>query len=131
MDVACDYRGGLKLDPFPRHDGTAHLSCHHGLLRVQIAFDDRTGRHQHLGSDPDGASDAALDPNHSLCLEVADHRHVARDNGERNLVGPPTTQLVPLLVLRLVIEDAHQLPSLTMVRGSSETPFWRISKCSW
>ena len=86
-------------------------------------------RHQHLRADPDGPADSALDPHDALGLEIADHRHVAGDDREGYLVGAAAAELVPLLVPRRVVEDPHQLPSLTMVRGSSETPFWRISKC--
>ena len=84
--------------------------------------------HQDLGADPHRALHPPLDPHHAFCLQIADHRHVAGDDGERYLIGPPPLELVALLVTRCIGEDPHQPPCLTMVLGSSEVPPCRISK---
>src|SRR5689334_19645651 len=128
MDVPCYHRRGLELHPFAGHDSAAYLSGYHGLLGVEVTFDDRAGGHQHLGSDPHRSLDPPFDPDHPFGLEIADDGHVARDDRKGYLIGAPAPQLVPLLIAGGVIEDPHQLPSLTMVRGSSETPFCRTSK---
>ena len=81
--------------------------------------------------DPHGSAHPSLHPHHALGLQVADYCHVAGDNREGYLVGPPPPELVPLLVPCGIAEDPHQRPSLTMVAGPATDPRWRISKCRW
>src|SRR5690349_2261177 len=128
MDITGHDRRRLELDPFLGHDGAAHLSGYDRLLGVEVALDHGAGGNQDLGADPDRSLHPSFDADDPFGLEIADHGHVTGNDRKGYLIGAAPTQLVPLLIARRVIEDPHQLPSLTMVRGSSETPFCRTSK---
>src|SRR5215203_2475276 len=107
----------------------ADLTGNNSLLGVQITLNYSAFGHQHLGPDAHGSTHPSFYPYHTLCLQVPYYCHIASYDREWDLVGAAAPEFVAIVVTSGVAENPHQLPSLTMVCGSNDSPSRRISKC--
>jgi hypothetical protein len=88
-------------------DRTAYLPGNDSFLGVQVPLDHRAFRNQNLGADPHRSPYPPLYSHDPLGLQVTDYCHVAGDNRKRDLIRPPTLELVPLIIPGGTGKDAH------------------------